>query len=330
MKKENAVLWSDVRSREERRRSRIFSGLVFLVICAFLIGGAWTVIYSPLFKIKSIEVTGNNGISSDNIITLVTAEIFRDSFWKRVLGKDNILIWPDSFSGDSLKFLPELKSLSARKNYFERKIKIIAEERKPFGVWCLLGAQTYADGTQTNADTHTRTNADTAQTNAEKIQRESALSQRLSASDSCWWFDSSGVVFKKAISAEGNLITSLSDYSQKDIGLNSKILPDEFIPNIFSIFRAVSASGLSVKEMRLNDLTLQEIEVDTYDGLPADLPAGSLLKAGALSKAGPKIYFSLRFPADSVPEVIKSLKEKTTFGSLQYVDFRVENRVYYR
>jgi len=322
MPKENPVLWSDVRSREEHRRARVFSILVFLAICAFLIGVAWTVIYSSLFKIKSIEISGNSSVSNDSIMTLATAEIFGDSLWKRILGTRNILAWPNSFSGSNLKFLPELKSFSVQKSYGQRKIKITVDEKKPFGVWCLLGAQTYADDTQTNADNE--------QINTESFQRESALSQRLSASDSCWWFDSSGVIFRKAISVEGNLITSLNDYSQKNIGLNSKILPDEFIPNIFSIFRAVSASGLSVKETRLNDLALQEIEVDTYNGLPADLSAIALATAEALAKAGPKIYFSLRFSADNVPEVIKSLKEKTTFGSLQYVDFRVENRVYYK
>src|SRR3989338_4233294 len=322
MPKENPALWSDVRSREEHRRARVFSILVFLAICAFLIGVAWTVIYSPLFKIKSIEISGNSSVSNDSIMTLATAEIFGDSLWKRILGTRNILAWPNSFSGSNLKFLPELKSFSVQKSYGQRKIKITVEEKKPFGVWCLIKPQTYADGT--------RTNADNEQINTESFQRESALSQRLSASDSCWWFDSSGVIFRKAISVEGNLITSLNDYSQKNIGLNSKILPDEFIPNIFSIFRAVSASGLSVKEMRLNDLALQEIEVDTYNGLPADLSAIALATAEALAKAGPKIYFSLRFSADNVPEVIKSLKEKTTFGSLQYVDFRVENRVYYK
>jgi len=322
MPKENPVLWSDVRSREEHRRARVFSILVFLAICAFLIGVAWTVIYSSLFKIKSIEISGNSSVSNDSIMTLATAEIFGDSLWKRILGTRNILAWPNSFSGSNLKFLPELKSFSVQKSYGQRKIKITVEEKKPFGVWCLIKPQTYADGT--------RTNADNGQIDTESFQRESALNQRSSASDSCWWFDSSGVIFRKAISVEGNLIASLDDYSQKNIGLNSKILPDEFIPNIFSIFRAVSASGLSVKEMRLNDLALQEIEVDTYNGLPADLSAIALATAEALAKAGPKIYFSLRFSADNVPEVIKSLKEKTTFGSLQYVDFRVENRVYYK
>ncbi len=306
MPKETPVLWSDVRSREERRRARIFSILVLLVICGLLIGGAWTVIYSPLFMVKSIEITGNNNISSDNIITLATAEIFRDSFWKRVLGTENILIWPDGFSGNGLKFLPELKSLSIQKSYGQRKIKIVAEEKKPFGVWCLNNTQISADEKQINADIN---NAQPSADIKNSIS-ENQLSNPRESAFNCWWFDSSGTIFQKAIGVEGNLIATLNDYSQKNIGLNSKILPDEFIPNIFSIFRAVSESGLSVKETRLNDLALQEIEVDTYDGL--------------------KIYFSLRFSADNVPEVIKSLKEKITFGNLQYLDFRVENRVYYR
>ncbi|MDP3948491.1 MAG: FtsQ-type POTRA domain-containing protein [bacterium] len=326
MPKENPVLWSDVRSREEHRRARIFSILVFLAICAFLIGVAWTVIYSPLFKIKSIEISGNSSVSNDSIMALATAEIFGDSLWKRILGTRNILAWPNSFSGSNLKFLPELKSFSVEKSYGQRKIKITVEEKKPFGVWCLLGARISADETQISADINNiQPNAD-----VKNVISENQLPNQRESAFNCWWFDSSGVIFRKAISVEGNLIASLSDYSQKNIGLNSKILPDEFIPNIFSIFRAVSASGLSVKEMRLNDLALQEIEVDTYNGLPADLSAKALASVEALAKAGPKIYFSLRFTADNVPEVIKSLKEKTTFGSLQYVDFRVENRVYYK
>src|SRR3989338_925129 len=150
MPKENPVVWSDVRSREEHRRARVFSILVFLAICAFLIGVAWTVIYSPLFKIKSIEISGNSSVSNDSIMTLATAEIFGDSLWKRILGTRNILAWPKSFS--------------VQKSYGQRKIKITVEEKKPFGVWCLLGAQTYADDTQTNADNE--------QINTESFQRE--------------------------------------------------------------------------------------------------------------------------------------------------------------
>jgi len=308
-------------SQKSRHRRQIFF-FIFLIAAYFIfVAVFWAVIHSPLFRIKNIEITGNKNVSNEDIMTLVKVGIYRDSLIKRILGMRNILIWPKNFSGDILKFYPELKSVSIQKNYLERKIRIVVEEKQPFGVWCLV----------------TRPNDNRIKTNDNRILDSDSIFFDENSSDNtaCFWFDSDGIIFKKAIEVEGNLIISLNDYSQKSVGLNRKILPDQLIANIFSIFMAVSQSGLRIKEMRLNDLSLEEMEVDTYDGLPTDLPAESSLPGlrsdyGGVGKAGPKIYFSLRFPADNVPDIINSLKEKSVFGGLQYVDFRVENRVYYK
>jgi hypothetical protein len=52
---------------------------------------------------------------------------------------------------------------------------------------------------------------------------------------------------------------------------------------------------------------------------------------------GPLLYFSLRFSPAYAAEAIRSLREDDAagklhpaFSALQYVDFRVENRVYYQ
>jgi len=89
---------------------------------------------------------------------------------------------------------------------------------------------------------------------------------------------------------------------------------------MFSVFDVLKASGIAPKEIRLNDLTLQEIEVDTYAGLPTE----------ASAKTGPKLYFSLRFPSSNYLPVIQKFLSKPDFGKLQYLDFRVENRAYYK
>lgn len=325
MPKESPVSWSDINLREKNRRRRIFYASLFIILFFVLAALAWAIIYSPLFRLKDIEITGNKSVSNDEVMTIVETEIYGSSFWKRVLGIRNILIWPESFSGNTLKFIPELKSVSVEKNYGQRKIKISIEERQPFGIWCLRQAQIDADKTPIGAD-KIQTTANIDNNTIGENQRRNQLE---SASD-CFWFDSNGVIFKKSIETEGNLIVAVNDYSQKNIGIGSKILPDEFVFNILSVFRAISASGLSVREIRLNDLNLQEVEVDTYDDLSAEsfLSAAALATAGA--KAGPKIYFSLRFPVDNAADIIKSLKEKSLFGGLQYVDFRVGNRVYYK
>jgi len=278
--KETPVSWSDVHSREGRKRRRIFFLIFLIAVYLVFIAIVWTVVYSPIFRIKNIEITGNKNVPNDDIMTLAEADIFRGSFVKKALGMRNILIWPRNFSDSILEYYPELKSVFVEKNYRERKIIIVVGEKQPFGAWCLKKTSANPDNIQTGDESN------------------------------CFWFDENGTIFKRAIGMEGNIFTVVNDYSQKNIGISSKILPDKFIQNAFSIFNAITASGLRVKEIRLNDLALEEMEVDTYDG--------------------PKIYFSLRFSANSVPDVINSLKQKLFFGGLQYVDFRVENRAYYK
>ncbi|MBI4085008.1 MAG: FtsQ-type POTRA domain-containing protein [Candidatus Liptonbacteria bacterium] len=277
MAKETPSSWSDVHSRDKRRRRRVIYNFLVALGYFAILGILWIFIYSPVFSVRNVEIIGNKNVSSDDIMTLAKSEVAGGSFWKRIFGMRNMLIWPERLS-ESLKYISELKSVSIEKDYGENKIKMIVEERKQFGSWCLKNR-----GGGQSPD---------------------------SFGYNCFWFDPDGVIFQRSIGMEGNLIVVVNDYSQKKLGLNLKILPDEFIADMFSIFRAISSSGISVKEIRLNDLSLQEIEVDTYDG--------------------PKIYFSLRFSADNTAEVIKSLRQKQNFGSLQYIDFRVENRAYYK
>ena len=288
VKEKSSFSLSDVYKKENRRRRRVIVGIIVFLIYGTFLGGAWLVVRSPFFQIQKIEFSGNQMVSSDDILALVKRRVSNDSFGKRALGGENILAWPENLSSDYFRIIPELSGFSIKKDYKKRSIVITVKERQPFGAWCLHKALMNADGTQMNAD-ETLINAD--------------------ASD-CWWFDEEGILFANAMRVEGNLITVVDDYSQKNLGLGSNILPDEFIPNIFSVFKAVSGSGLSVQEIRLNDINLQEIEVRTYGGL--------------------KLYFGLRFSADNTLAVIQKLKSQSGFDKFQYLDFRVENRAYYK
>lgn len=294
MANESPSLWSDVHLREKRRRRALVFAICSAAIFLIFVAATWTVFYSPLFLIKKIEVLGNKSVASEDVINLAEAALFKSSFVNRALGAMNIVVWPKSLPEEDFKLLPELKSLSIDKNYGSKKIEITVEERKQFGVWCFYRAENGADNLPAG------------------VSGEIA--------PDCFWFDAGGVIFRKTANMEGSIITVVDDYSQKNVGLGSKILPEEFISNIFSIFRAVSAGGIRVKEMRLNDLSLEELELDIYGGLSTEVS----------TKAGPKIYFSLRFPLAGFPEVIDSLQAKPEFKNMQYIDFRVENRVYYK
>ncbi len=126
----------------------------------------------------------------------------------------------------------------------------------------------------------------------------------------CYWFDEEGIVYDRSIGAEGSLIPVVHDYDQDRIGLASPVVPKEFMANLFSVFEALGRIGAAVREIRLDSLKLQELVVSTYDG--------------------PTLFFSLRFPAEYAVSVTDSLREGRIWSTLNYVDFRSENRAYYK
>lgn len=192
------------------------------------------------------------------------------SWPNRFLGANNLLVWPQSFSKEELALIPSLRSVQVEKDYAGKKILIQVAERQPYGIWCL----------------ETKDPPD------------------------CFWFDQDGIMFKQAFSAEGNLIRVVKDYYQQGLGMNDSVLPPQFLSNLFPILDVLQKTGLSVQEVALRHLDLEEVEVTTFNG--------------------PKLFFSLRFPPQGALQVINSLKARGGFKNLSYIDFRVENRAYYK
>jgi hypothetical protein len=126
----------------------------------------------------------------------------------------------------------------------------------------------------------------------------------------CFWFDPNGILFMPGYFAEGNLIPLLEDHSREPLALGERALEARFLPNLVSIFSALDSIHLSISEVRLSDLGREEVEARTYEG--------------------PRLLFSLRFPSAGVPDAIKAVEKITALSKLQYVDFRVENKVYYK
>ncbi len=171
---------------------------------------------------------------------------------------------------------------------------VTVTERQPFAIWCEMPH--YA-----------------ARVDAAGVGNATSTAGDLGnpiTNEECFWFDASGTLFEKAYDTEGSALFAVHDYSQAGLGLTQQILPNIFITNFMSILDVVKQSGLTVKEIALKDLNLQEIDVATYEG--------------------PDVYFSLRFSAANDLPVLTNLMAKPGFAKLQYVDFRVENRAYYK
>lgn len=254
--------------RKRRKRLAAWGGFALGVYLLSILGLLF-ILKTPFFKIKAIEVKGAEGIPQSNVLSLLTSDAIKNSWPNRFLGSNNLLVWPDSFSGKDLSLIPSIRSAQVEKDYSAKKITVNVTMRRPFGIWCL--------------------------------EKENPAE--------CLWFDEDGVMYKQAFASEGNLIRVIKDYSQNNIGINDDVLPSELLPNLFPILDVLQKSGLSIKEVGLYHLDLEELEIKTFNG--------------------PKILFSLRFPPQGALEVINSLKTRG-FKNLTYIDFRVENRAYYK
>ena len=130
-------------------------------------------------------------------------------------------------------------------------------------------------------------------------------------SDTCVGFDPNGIAFFLAPQVYGSLLLKVQDENTSTLSLGNPVFNDkEALKNIFETIGDVKASNIAIDTVSIKDISLREWEIqNTY---------GTVFK------------FSLDFVPDDLINVFKTLREKTKFENLSYVDFRVKNRVYYK
>ncbi len=298
-----------VTDKNRKRRTFIFKIKVYAALACvlFLLGGFFYVVaYSRVPKITSIRIAQinktpeNMGQGDQALFEQGLFEDLKNFYAARskltaFLGTHNILVWDSDTLPETKIFkakYSDLKGIEVKKSLVQRSLDIEYERRSRKGVWCLQQARTNADFTQTNAD-------------------NSSSSPRESASE-CWWFDENGIVFARAPTIEGNLLFRVDDYTGRTLAPGDAVLEERFITNLFRIFAFLNQSDFQVRSLRLDDLALQEISTN------------------ALNSSTPKIYFSLRFDPEPDLKPLQDLAVSSTFNNIQYIDLRVENRIYYK
>jgi hypothetical protein len=266
----------EIEREHENRRLLIRFGVIGFPLFVILMLALRVAISSPLFFAKEIIIRGTSQVTESDVQTFLLSRVLA-KWWVKPFNFHNMLIWPDTFSESDLRFLPAVKQITVTKNYSERTITVDVTERTLYGIWCYEG--------------------DTPR---------------------CFWFDETGFMFKRAFASSGNLILVADDYSGGSGGIGGMVLPGRFLPaamSVFSLLDKAGKAGIGIREIRLDSLDKQEIEVDTV--------------ASNKTGGGTKIYFSLRFPVgDDEFLALKSvLNSNKTF---QYIDFTVQHRVYYK
>ncbi|MFA6407168.1 MAG: hypothetical protein WCV80_00480 [Candidatus Paceibacterota bacterium] len=129
--------------------------------------------------------------------------------------------------------------------------------------------------------------------------------------DTCFGFDETGILFSSAPNLSGSLILKIKDENIRALIVGAPVLSDvQNIKNILETVRVIKESGLPISEVRIKEAVLGEWEVKSL--------GGSLF------------HFSLNFVPENLAGTLKTMRERTQFENLTYLDFRIPNRVYYQ
>jgi hypothetical protein len=130
----------------------------------------------------------------------------------------------------------------------------------------------------------------------------------------CFYFDRNGVAYAEAGQSSGFLILNVADYRGRAIALGSAVASEEWFKNIIAAGELLPKIGVNAAEF--------------------SIPSGSFDEFDAKTAQGWKIMFST---STDVAKQISSLgvlfRDKlpaSVRAGLQYVDLRIQDRIYYK
>jgi len=129
----------------------------------------------------------------------------------------------------------------------------------------------------------------------------------------CFYFDENGIIFDDAPNTSGSLIVVIQDNSGRNYEIGNKISEKTFIDTVLEINENLfSEIGLRVSSFNIDSYPIEELKAVTTEGWYA--------------------LFNLKKDTENQLLALKvALNEKIKDRTgLQYIDLRIENRIYYK
>jgi len=131
--------------------------------------------------------------------------------------------------------------------------------------------------------------------------------------ENCFYIDNQGVIFEQALQTSGSLILLIKDYSQREFYLGKEIFEQRIVDFISQVRQSLSLEiDLMILDFNILSFPAKDLKVMTNEGwyIIFDLEGD--------------IKNQLRSIEAALEEKIKDRE------SLEYVDLRIENRIYYK
>lgn len=123
----------------------------------------------------------------------------------------------------------------------------------------------------------------------------------------CVWFDAEGIAFLDDLHIEGNLFYQVIETTGRRVRLGEQVLPLYKLKELFNLYTFLENASWDTKKLLLEDVGMDEFKTPRIQGVPT-------------------IQFSLSNDPGYALEVVKKIKNTAT----EYIDLRVEGRVYYK
>lgn len=129
--------------------------------------------------------------------------------------------------------------------------------------------------------------------------------------NNCFVFDDNGVVFRRSPSITGTLIPKIYDPHNRPIVIGLPFLRDpSWFTDISVVINVLHDLDIGFTEIRLGNDQTREWEIDII--------------------SGPTIYFTFGSLPGDIRRVLLALSEEIDITSTEYIDLRVEGRIYYQ
>ncbi len=276
-------------------------------MCAGLL---YFLFYHPYFKVKEINISGAENISVEEIRETIRGFLEGEKYY--FLAQDNIILAPARKIERGLldKFL-RIRSVKVSKK-IPRALSVKIKERQRAGIWCKI-EKTRTEQPAEEIATSTEDNLLIA-TSTEEIMAEEASFKR--EIKECFYLDREGTIYKSSPFVSGSWVVNIYDPSST-AGLGEQVVASETVDFILLINEEIkkvhTAAGQSLGKV--------EFEIASAEDLRAILPSGC------------QIYFNPSYSGQYQIRALQMILDeevKESYPSLEYVDLRIEGRVYYK
>lgn len=306
-----------VRLRDKRRRQRLLQAGGIVLGTFFVVGGLGAVTHFDRLALKSVTVFGAQELSTDALVAAVQSGLFSNRY--EFFSRKNMFLYPRERIEESLSSdFPRIKDVKVeREALLSQAVMVTVVEREAHAVWCPQGV-TAAEVSHEVSHEESVAEGAIDETSTEGATTTEAVSvpEDSDAHEDCFFMDSSGYIFAP---------------QQQLVETKTPTLPYVFSGGLLP---GIETVGQYFLRGRLYDSVSFLKKLERAGFTPLGLTVMNEKDFSVPLAEGPELYVPFDTDTTNVISRLESalaadgMREKV--GTLEYIDLRFGNRVYYK